>query len=135
MKKFLVLIFTFFYINLLNAEPLVRILVEPCKYTGKTITTSGVLAFPSPLIEPTKARLFLSEMDYKYNNFEHSVIVPVSKKTKKNNMMKTSQFVHVEGVFDCSISSHGVVGAGGFVSIEKLIPATKNPNFVAVKRD
>jgi hypothetical protein len=124
-----ILIFVFFLSTAIKAEPLVKILVEPCNYSGKTIVTAGVLAFPSPLIEPDKARLFLTKLDFEYNNFEQSLLVPFSKSLHAERERYSLKYVNIEGVFDCSISSHGIVAAGGFKSLVKIVPAAPNPNY------
>ena len=126
--KFFCLI-TFLISVTAKAEPLVKLLVNPCNYNGKVISTSGVLGFPSPIVEPNTARLYLSVEDFKYNNFEQSLLVRFegNKNIDVNNLQ--SRFVHIEGVFDCTLSSHGKLVAGGFKSIDKVVIATANPNF------
>lgn len=122
-------VFASIFSSYVQAEPLVRLISSPCDYDGKIISTTGILALPAPLIEPNVARLFLSKGDFKYGNYEQSILVSLPKEFSDKKELYHLNYVHIDGEFSCTMSNHGVVGAGGYKKIKKLMKAHKNPNY------
>ncbi|WP_157893059.1 hypothetical protein, partial [Marinicella sediminis] len=117
-----------FYTGSILATPLVKLIVSPCEFDKKEVDTSGFLGFPNPL-EPNRARLFLTIDDFKFNNFDQSIIVNVPDNLSYKRELWANKFVNIQGSFDCSISSHGNFGSGGFKSISEIALPYENPNF------
>ena len=131
MNKKLYLIFTLILTlgtNVSSAEALVKLLVSPCDYNEKDVYTSGYLGFISPS-EPHRARLFLSNDDFKFNNLEQSIIVNVPNEIAIKKEIYNKKYVSVSGKFNCSVVSHGSVYPGGFTEVSRLYLAFKNPHF------
>ena len=116
------------------AEPLVKLIVSPCDFNKKEVFTSGYLGYPNPL-ESNKARLYLTIDDFKYNNFDHSIIVNVPENLYHRRELVANKFVNIQGIYDCSIGSHGHFRSGGFISVSEIVLANKNPNFNLINLD
>lgn len=124
----LIIVLTLFVITSNSkAAPLVKIIVSPCDYHDKEIYTSGLLGIPNTL-QPKEARLFLTQDDYKYNNLQQSIIVILSDEMALKYELYNNKFIGIQGLYDCSKSSHGSHHSGGFKSISRLTLAFKNPN-------
>jgi hypothetical protein len=119
----------FFYASSSNAVPLVKIIVSPCDYDKKEIFTSGFLGFTNPVDEPNYARLFLSLDDFKYNNFDQSIVVNLSDEIAKKREVFAKKYVNISGIYDCSIIKHANFGSGGFKSVTQIALGFENPDF------
>lgn len=126
--KLLIIYTCLFYTGIIVAEPLVKLITLPCDSDRKEVFTSGYLGFPNPL-ESDKARLFLTIDDFKFNNFDQSIIVTIPENISYKRELFANKFVNIRGKYDCSIGSHGNFGSGGFKSVTEVVLAHENPDF------
>lgn len=116
------------YFENLQAAPLVGLIISPCDYHEKDIDTYGFLAYPNPA-ELDKPRLYLSLDDFKYNNFEHSIIVNIPERYIGKRELFANQFVYLYGTFSCVMRSHARAGLGGFEIVDGISLARKTANY------
>lgn len=106
---------------------LAAVLSDQCKWSGKTIATSGfVRFFDIRKAEHAYARLFLHQDDAEHTIIENSVLLVPSARDAIEREKWDGKYVTVIGPFDCQLAeAHEPGSAGGFPRIDRVLVLDK----------
>ena len=78
------------------AVPLVKLIISPCDFNEKKVVTSGFLGMITPF-EPSSGRLFLTIDDFKFNNFEQSIMIKIPDEIALKKELYNKRYIIVSG--------------------------------------